>query len=47
MLFKNEWSFLNDYDKINNIWDDVRLRVTPAGSVCPIYAIFRPAQKRL
>ena len=27
MLFKNEWSFENDYDKINNIWDDVRLRV--------------------
>ena len=28
MLFKNKWSFLNDYDKTNNIWDDVRLRVT-------------------
>ena len=44
MLFKNEWSFLNDCDKINNIWDDVRLRVTPTGSVCPICAIFRPAK---
>ena len=46
MLFKNEGSFLNDCDKINNIWDDVRLRVAPTGSVCPICAIFRPATKR-
>ncbi len=30
-LFKNEWSFENDYDKINNIWDDVRLRGSPCG----------------